>query len=247
MGKRWWPVLKWYERLVLRSADVVFCISEDDQKIMIAKLGLNVTKCILVPYGITQNRIPTDKILSKQQVAFTHQLDPNSLLLFFNGLLSYQPNIDALHTILDYINPILLKTTLKYRILISGKNLPDFFDNLKKWNNEGINYIGFVEDIDHYTKAADILLNPVNSGGGVKTKMIEAIGLNTNVVATETGATGIDLSVCGDKLKIVPDLSWEHFAEAILSFSKNPRVDTPSAFYSTYNWKEIIKRTIPLI
>lgn len=246
IGKPWWRILKWYETIVLRSADVVFCISEEDRRWMVEKMQVQADKCILVPYGISNKEIPADKAISKQKVCELHQIDPSKKILFFNGLLDYKPNTDALTVILEEIIPGLQKTDLKYHVLIAGKRLPDSFNELKKWDKQGVTYAGFVDDIDLYTKAADVLLNPVNSGGGVKTKMIEAIGMNTSVVATETGAIGVDYSICGEKLKIVSDNNWIGFVEAVSSLlAKNN--DTPNAFYKIYGWQEIIKRVVKTI
>ena len=97
--------------------------------------------------------------------------------------------------------------------------MPESFNELKQWNNVNISYAGFVDDIDFYTKAADVLLNPVTSGGGVKTKMIEALGMNTTVVATATGASGVKKELCGKKLVVVPDNNWQLFVEAVVSLS----------------------------
>jgi glycosyltransferase involved in cell wall biosynthesis len=247
VGKSWWPLLKWYEGRVLRAADIVFCISTEDKKWMTEQLHIDSSKCVLVPYGITQHQIPLDKPASKQKIADLHQLDPDALLLFFNGLLDYKPNTDALQIIIEKINPLLKKSGLHYNILIAGKRLPDSFGELKQWNNDHIFYAGFVDDIDLYTKAADILLNPVNSGGGVKTKMIEALGLNTSVVATENGAAGVDVAVCGDKLRIIPHESWDLFVESIQFFAKHPKLETPHSFYKKYHWKEIVSKLISTI
>jgi polysaccharide biosynthesis protein PslH len=243
LGKRWWKILRWYETAILHAADTVFCISHEDRQWMIDKMKINAEKCILVPYGITNDTPPTDKIAAKKHVCTIHQIDPLKKLLFFNGLLDYKPNTDALQTILREINPRLQKTTLSYHILIAGKRLPHSFNELKEWNAQGITYAGFVEDIDMYTKAADILLNPVNSGGGVKTKMIEALGLNTSVVATETGATGVDKSVCGEKLKVVKDGDWTEFVNEIMKTSTSITT-TPERFYYRYNWKAIVQQSL---
>ncbi len=96
----------------------------------------------------------------------------------------------------------------KYKIVICGKGLPNEMNNLKSYANKNIIYAGFVDDITAYFKAADIMLNPVLSGGGVKTKMIEAIAFGATVVASKTGAAGIERSVCGNKLSIVDDNDW---------------------------------------
>lgn len=241
IGKSWWRLLKWYETFFLKNADFVFCISDEDRQRMIQQMGLDKEKCILIPYGINQPTVPADKKKCKEIVCQRHGLNTADTLLFFNGLLDYKPNTDAVQTIIDQINPLLNQTDLSYTILIAGKRLPPHFNELKAWNGQHILYAGFVDDIDLYSKAADVLLNPVNSGGGVKTKMIEALGFNTNVVATETGATGVDRSICGNKITIVADNDWQSFANAV-SESTNQNSSTPESFYQTYYWGNIVKK-----
>lgn len=240
IGKWWWRLLQTYETWVLNRADKIFSISDEDKSWMINKMGIPIKKCITVPYGITQETIPYDKQLCKELVCQRHGLDKNKELFFFNGSLDYKPNKQALKDIIQKVNPLLLKSGINYNILIAGKNLPPEFDDLKRWNADHIFYTGFVEDIDQYTKAADLFLNPVNTGGGVKTKMIEALGMGVTVVATKNGAIGVDKYVCGEKLKIVENDDWKGFAEMIKA-SLPPRKETPQEFYEKYNWRNITK------
>ena len=243
LGKSWWPVLKFYESFVLRQADKVFCITEDDRQWMISNMNLQAGKCVVVPYGITQKQIPSDKKHSKELVCNKHGFNPQHSLLFFNGLLDYKPNLDALNVILEQINPLLLQSSLQYNILIAGKRLPTQLNELKEWKNQHIHYAGFVDDIELYFKSADLFLNPVQSGGGVKTKMIEALAMNTPVVSTFTGATGIKKNVCGNMLKIIEDNNWQAFTENII-LSLITKESIPPDFYKTYNWKAIVEGVV---
>lgn len=245
IGKSWWKLLEVYEKWVLKKADLVFCISNEDKQWMIDVLAVDATKCLLVPYGIPQQMPPADKQQNKEAVCKKHGLDANLPLLFFNGLLDYKPNLDALKVIIEKINPFLLQSNNVYNILIAGKRLPAELNELKAYNQQHIFYAGFVDDIDAYTKAADILLNPVLSGGGVKTKMIEALGLNTSVVATESGAAGVDTTVCDAQLKIVADNDWQQFAATVLETIQQPKAQTPTAFYEKYYWGNVVKEMIP--
>jgi len=243
VGKSWWPILKLYEQWVLKKADTVFCISDEDRHWMIEKLHVDQQKCILVPYGINQQQNPTDKKECKTLVCKRHGFDSTHQLLLFNGLLDYKPNLDALKMIIEQINPLLLKSSLKYNILITGKRLPAEMDELKAWNEHHIFYAGFVDDIDLYFKAADLFLNPVQSGAGVKTKVVEAIACGTSVVSTATGAIGIELSVTGKKLSIVNNNDWNRFAEAVLK-TADEQIDTPQEYYKYYNWQHIAEQVI---
>ncbi|MBK7560875.1 MAG: glycosyltransferase family 4 protein [Chitinophagaceae bacterium] len=132
-------------------------------------------------------------------------------------MLDYRPNLDALNVILHEINPLLLKQDgFRYKIIISGKRLPEALNALKDYADKNIIYTGFTEDITTYLEATDIFLNPVQSGGGIKTKMVEAIGYGATVISTKTGAAGIERKVCGQKLVSVPDNDWEVFAKKII-------------------------------
>jgi glycosyltransferase involved in cell wall biosynthesis len=112
-------------------------------------------------------------------------------------------------------------------------------NSLKAYADRNIIYAGFVEDISTYYKGADLFLNPVLSGGGVKTKIIEAIAYGTTVISTKTGAEGIVREVCGDKLQVVNDENWEMFIKIIVE-NNTPVLATPQEYYTYYYWENIV-------
>jgi glycosyltransferase involved in cell wall biosynthesis len=244
IGKSWWRILSWYEGWVLRNCDYVFCITETDSAYMIEKMNVGKERCVIVPYGINEKSSPTDKETFKLKICQRHGLNPDIPLLFFNGLLDYKPNLEALDIILEKIHPILKSKGYVCNMLIAGKRLPASYNQLKSYNKENIYYAGFVDDINEYTKAADILLNPVITGGGVKTKMIEALSLNTVIVSTKTGATGIDPQICGGKVIIADDKDVQGFANAVINTLHQPHSNTPAAFYQKYYWGNIIQNIL---
>jgi glycosyltransferase involved in cell wall biosynthesis len=197
------------------------------------------SQCIIVPYGIEQKEPPADKAVCKKAICEKHQLDPSLPLLFFNGALNYKPNSDALDIILKEILPRLIKNNFNTHIIIAGRGLSEETQSLISAKKEII-YAGFVDDINTYTKAADILLNPVVIGGGVKTKMIEALGLGTTVVSTRSGAKGIEQEQAGEKLYIADDHDWDRFTELFVEGSKKDSIQTPEKFYQQYYWGHII-------
>jgi glycosyltransferase involved in cell wall biosynthesis len=240
-------MLKVYEKWAYKNADYIFCISREDQKEMITQFDLDPGKCLLVPYGITINHVPVDKKQCREQIIATHQIPTDNAVLFFNGLLNYKPNLEALDFILYQLNTELQKRETVYTIIIAGNKLPATYNNLEVFKKDNILFTGFVKDIDTYTKAADVMLNPVTTGGGVKTKLIDALAMNTTVVSTRSGAIGIDKEICGNKLVIVDDFDSAGFADAIInSFSTS--FETPASFYDHHYWKHItarIKKFLP--
>ncbi len=108
---------------------------------------------------------------------------------------------------------LLEQKDFRYKILVCGKGLPYFFNDLKDYADKNIIYAGFVDDISAYFKAADIFLNPILSGGGVKTKAIEALAMNCTVISTELGAMGIEKKVCGRKAYCIKGRRVEKFRD----------------------------------
>jgi glycosyltransferase involved in cell wall biosynthesis len=244
LGKWWWYILKNYERKCLQKADAVFFISPADKDFAITNWNLAKEKCFDVPFGIDVQAYPEDKAAAKELVCRKHNIDISEKILLFNGLLSYRPNLDAVKDIIAFTNVVLRGEDFKYKIIICGKGLPDeVTEFLKDFWGKNIIYAGFVDDIVPYFKAADIFLNPIKSGGGIKTKMVEAIAYGSTVIATETGASGILKEVCGEKLVILPDDDWQGFGKAAIVHS-DQIVTTPPDFYQYYYWGFIIRNLV---
>lgn len=240
-GRWWWPILKIYEKWCFQKADALFFISPEDKIFAITKWKIDKEKCIDLPFGIDIDSYPSDREICREQICRKHNINSGEKILLFTGLLSYKSNLDALINILDNINPVLLEQdSFRYKIIICGKGLPENLNSLSAYTDKNVIYAGFVSDVETYCKAADLFINPVQSGGGVKTKLVEAIANGTTAISTSTGAAGIEKSICGEKLVIVPDNNWNNFAESIIAISNKPEA-TPQTFYNHYFWGNIIK------
>ncbi len=245
IGKWWWRILYFIEWFIYRSADHLFFISPDDLEEATPIFRLLPKKSTVIPYGTRLEAAPDDQAEARQTVLQQHQFADNEFLILFFGPQNYRPNLEAVERIIDKINPILLKKAkFKYRILICGGGLPKHYNNLKEYKNQHIDYLGFVENINTYIKAADVVINPITSGGGVKTKIIEAIALGTTVVSTRTGAKGVLTEACGEKLLIAEDTDNESFASTLIQLQSRNKSQTPRQFYKTYHWSKLIQEAI---
>ena len=243
-GRWWWPILKIYERWSFKKADALFFISPDDKNFATTKWKIEKEKCIDLPFGIDIAGYPDDREKCQEQISQKHNIGGEEKILLFTGLLNYKSNLDALLNILDKINPLLLEqNSFRYKIIICGKGLPENLKLLSEYADKNIIYAGFVNDIDTYCKAADIFLNPVLSGGGVKTKLVEAIAYGASVISTESGAIGIEKNVCGEKLTIVGDKEYTSFMKKIIEQSRL-HIVTPNEYYTYYNWGQIISKCL---
>jgi glycosyltransferase involved in cell wall biosynthesis len=207
-SRNWiWPIIYFYERLICKSAEKVICVSETDKKFHIKYFKLNPKKIIVL-----EN--PVDKKIfypnNKNSIKIRKELGLNKgekFILFF-GQLDYKPNIEALKIINEEILPRLDKKRMKYKIVVCGKG--DGKGLLKKFNHKNLIFKGFVEKIQDYINASDIIIAPLKSGSGTRIKILEALACNKKVISTSVGAEGIK----ENKFLEVED-DWENFVKKI--------------------------------
>lgn len=246
LGKPWWRIFHMFERYAMRAADGIFFITPEDCSHGVAAYNLRPEKCHLAPYGTPLRHPPTGREAAREKLAADLGLDPTVPWLYFLGLQSYSPNALATAHIITEILPRLQTAGFRCEILIAGKGLPGHLQDDIAATNGAVRYTGFVEDLDIFIKACDLMLNPITTGGGIKTKAVEALAYNKIVVSTENGAAGILPEACGPNLVICPDGNWDAYAAAIpQAVRRNAAI--PDAFYQRYNWDSIAKHVIGLM
>jgi polysaccharide biosynthesis protein PslH len=245
LGKWWWRILWAYEKFTHRIADYNFFIQDEDRLYAIQSFSLKKERCLTVSFG---TEIPEPPSVENRNTAATsvHEkmgIPEHISLLLFNGAFAYSPNREALENLLFKINPLLQNGSLSYIILICGLDIPE---NISAKEFPSVRFLGFVEDLNLYLKGCRTFLNPVSSGGGIKTKLVEALAFDLNVVSTYHGAIGVDPNLCNGKLVICPDDDWNLFAESII---RSVEVTTimPSRFYDQFYWANITERAAKFI
>jgi glycosyltransferase involved in cell wall biosynthesis len=248
MNKWWWGILWQYEKWVHKNADLNFFIHDNDRNYAIENFKLDPQLCTVITYGFELKEAPAlaEKQSAREDICKTHGIRASEKILLFNGTLGYKPNLDALNIILEKINPLLLaETNFKYKIIICGNKLPASYSGLVDYKEKNIIYAGFVTDINRYFKGADIFINPVVDGGGIKTKVVEALGYDLSVITTQSGATGIPAEVTGGKMKILADNDWEAFANQIILLNISAII--PQEFFDHFYWGDIAKKAAEVI
>ncbi len=247
-GKWWWKMMWRYEKYVHRHAGFTFCKTESDRQYFINDYKIEKDKVAVVTFGISWNQPPAqdERRLAREELLTRYSLSPNAVLYLFNGALNYKPNLDAVKIILEKINPQFIKNKLPYKILICGKGLPAGMKDLNEYENVNIIYAGFVEDIDLYFKGTDVFINAVTDGGGIKTKLVEALGFNLNAVSTINGAIGVDEKICNGKLLLVANDDWKSFSEKMITASKTKET-IPDEFFQYFYWDNIANRAARII
>lgn len=243
LGKWWWPLMWLSEWWVYRRADRVFFVSRDDRDAAPRAFGLPPERCVWAPFGVNQTASPppADSRQAREAITARHGFSADERLCLFFGPQQYAPNLEAVLFLLREVWPLLPPD---YRLLICGGGLPEAYRPLLAGSANNVSYLGYVEDIEQYVLGCDLVLNPIFSGGGVKTKLIEAVGLGKTVVSSANGALGVDPADFGQKLVIVPDHDAPAFAAAIRQALSNEDLPTPPAFYARHYWGNAVRPVV---
>ena len=230
--------LKRYEQKVLNCLDIkkLTFVSDKDMKSMVAMNQCNQQKACLIPVGadIHQNR--NEKIVSKETTN-----------IIFVGKMSYGPNIEAVEWFVDNVFPTIKNKHYDLRFYIVGK---DPIDKIKQLATNDIIVTGQVESVDEYYDMADLVVLPLLNGGGVKVKLLEAIGFNKAVVSTSVGVEGTIYSD-GESIPVTDDsLQFAELCLKVLSseeYRENIMKKSYDIFLKNYTWKSVGERYIRLL
>lgn len=123
--------------------------------------------------------IPTDlnKLNSCENTNFFHL-----------GSMNWQPNIEAVQRLVK-IFPKIKKELPEAELHIAGSNN---VDSVKASIENGIFIDGYVADLSEYCKKIGILVSPIQSGSGIRIKILEMMAIGIPVITTDIGAQGID-------------------------------------------------------
>lgn len=242
MGKWYSPLIYLSEWITFKMADKLLFISKDDQEEALEIFKLDHKRCITIPYGTYLDEMPKGRIEAREAIIKNHGFNSDDFLILFFGPLSYAPNFKAVELICKHVYPILKqKADFNFQIMICGGGIKKDDYSLVQMQQEENHFLGYVKDIEKYIQSADVMINPVNTGGGLKTKLIEAISLGTTAISSKTGAKGVDTDACGQKLIQIDDFAYQDYADALIQIKNKGQSDTPKSFYKTYFWEEIVK------
>jgi glycosyltransferase involved in cell wall biosynthesis len=111
--------------------------------------------------------------------------------LGFIGNYRHLPNADALAFLLNILWPALRQSDPAFKLFIAGTAIPAALRD----SHAGDPNIHWMEDIadlrDFYGKVG-VFINPVVSGRGLRTKLVEAAAYGRPLVSTALGAEGLD-------------------------------------------------------
>ena len=170
----WVPSQWWGEREAIVRSDRTFVCSDVDREYLRRSMGVsNVT--------VIPNAAPlVDDRPSRSEP-----------IVLFVGTYGYAPNRVAAEHLVRDIWPRLVRLRPDAKLLIVGprsEELPSFAAP-----PSGVQFLGFVPDLDELYARTRVFCCPVQSGGGTRLKILEAASYGIPVVSTPMGAEGIEM------------------------------------------------------
>ena len=224
--------LKKYESAWTSKVDLNIMISKEDEKQL--RLMNPDAKSISIPAGFDNLAEKYDAKFPKIKGSICHI-----------GPMEWQPNKDSLEWLLSEILPELVKRNPKIKLYVFGKGTEKIQINESMKNN--VSVVGYAENLWDELSQMEILVVPLRIGGGIRIKIIEAMGMGLPIVTTDVGCEGID-AVDGEQLLI--GNSVQEISDKIIQLLESENLRNALSGKSVefvrknYSWIEIGKRFV---
>lgn len=141
----------------------------------------------------------------------------NQNIISYFGKMSYPANAEAAIWFSYNVFPIIQKEIPESKFYIVGKDPSKHLLNLSE-SNSNIVVTGTVDTIEDYYKQTDLVVVPLNHGGGVKVKVLEALGHGKLVISTVKGIEG---TIFRNQVELLTAESATDFAHICINTLQN--------------------------
>lgn len=169
--------LKYWELRYWRSADYLAAVSPED-KARIEKA--TEKKVFIVPNGVDYQYLSARR--------YEKLVRPT--VFFGNADMHWLQNEEGAKVLLNKVWPLIKKMVPKSKLWIGGKIAPEVLRKYQRLDDVTIEEIGIGEQSKGYQQAW-VMVAPMQSGGGSRTKFFEAMASGLPIVTTPEGAEGI--------------------------------------------------------
>jgi len=169
--------------------------------------------------------------------------EPDSLI--YTGSFRYDVNYEAMVWFMKEVYPLVQARHPQARLIITGDPAGKLLPAARN-----LTQTGAVSDVRPWLAAARVALAPLQTGGGTRLKILEAMALHTPVVSTSKGAEGLE-ALPGVHL-LVADRPQD-FADAVLSLLSDDAMHQQFAsagfdlVRQKYNWDAVLPDFLQLV
>jgi glycosyltransferase involved in cell wall biosynthesis len=191
--------------------------------------------CLGIPYGVDLKKFD-------DEVQEGLSTESNARDLIFTGNFDYGPNIAGALFLTDQVMPLLRKRNLGVRLILAGGNP---VHDIKERAAADIIVTGFVDSLTPLIRSSKIFLSPIFFGAGVKTKVLEAMYLESIVLGTPESFYAIEAQVGVDVLSVEDRFNPEAWAREIIKILEHPNdyqgvgARAKQAILSHHQWSHV--------
>lgn len=190
-----------YESDIVAAFDRCFMITKQDKE-RIEKMNPRA-RVSVIPAGV--------------DTSYFHPLDvpvePYSIVSV--AAMDWSPNVEGILWFIAKIWPTIKRKVSQAKLYIVGKNPPA---EVKKLAAEDIVVTGFVDDEREYMAKAAAFIVPLNAGGGMRIKILNALAMGKAIVSTSIGCEGVDVE---DGKNIYIADTEKEFAQQVIELLKD--------------------------
>lgn len=225
--------LKTFERFCVEKFDATLFTNFNEQKFY-APFG----KATWLPNGVNEALFHTVYISDQNKKLPT---------VVFLGKMDYQPNIDAALWFAEKVLPL----SQDIQLIIAGSSPVKKIFDLQVQFPGRVTITGFVEDPYKLMYAADAVIAPMQTGGGIQNKILEAMAIGCVVLTTQLGAQPIVGAENGKHLMICE--TPVEFVNAIHALHNNTldanamRIAAKKLMQEKYTWELFAQKWKQLI
>lgn len=232
-----WRLIYSYENMFLGRYEVDI-VKNSVQSFLVNKNEVDYYRSHLSKLNIEPSKIKWIRIGLKEELfSYKNSAQKNYRRLFFFGKMDYQPNVDAVRYFVESVLPS-LPQDITFEIF--GSHPSDYVLQLPH-KDQRIKVHGFLNDPYIEIINCGALVAPMQMGGGVQNKILEAMALGLPVFTTKLAGDGLEGLNYGVDFRAC--LTKDEWIESVSRFLDSPEklteiaLETREKVMRLYSWK----------
>jgi polysaccharide biosynthesis protein PslH len=154
---------------------------------------------LILPMSWADKKIITDIFPTKKMAYFPVAMEELKALnnqyfdvnkAYFIGAFDWEPNKNGLMKFIDLNWEKTIKKYPEFKLFVGGRKMPDEIKNISIKN---IKFEGEIGSVANFIEDKSVFIAPIDEGGGVKIKVLEAMMNKKLVIASPQAVSGIEL------------------------------------------------------